>query len=114
MHTYYDRWGCQVIEKRAIFSEDGGYQIKITLTPKTLWGKLLVKFGFNFFPVVLADIYEDFRETLSISLERKKGRRHEYIGVFAANRGEKTLRISIEPQTLKKWELDVHIERLFS
>jgi hypothetical protein len=112
--TYYDRWGCEILEQDTLLGDHGGYEIAIVIEPKVWWRRALLKFGFNFFPLIAVDLCEDSVETTVIHLRRRNRFSNCYKGVFLATRGVKTVKVSIEPNTLDHWDINVNIERLYS
>jgi hypothetical protein len=114
MHSYYDKWGCEVIEKMASFNDDGGYKITISIIPKTFVSKILYKLNFSLLPFVAVEICEDFRETITVSMKRDKKIKNKYAGIFFTTAGMKILKISIDPKTLKSWKVNSKVERLYS
>jgi len=114
MKTYHDKWGCYIIERELVFEDSCGYVAIATLTPTRWWTKLLSFLGLARPSVLLIDFCEDFKETISITLSRKRNDRNVYSGVFTTTKGRKTMKISIDPDSVDNWHFKFKVERLYN
>lgn len=114
MKSYHDKWGCYITEKETIFYEDGGYVMTVTMNPKSLLMKILLKLRLITPSIIMVEVCEDFRETINVNLNSKKHKPGSYTGIFSTTKGEKILKISINPDYVYKWDVNVSLERVFN